>query len=342
MKRAGSSDETGHETGPTKSTRLDSVPKLGRVLLNVGGTRDESSVDTLVNGGIGYFATRFGPTAAYFSNAEDEIFIDCDGALFGHVLHWMRRRKLPAAIHDHERLLMDVAGEADFFGLDDLQAACAQRLAEVGEARQPKPRTARSFSLLVAGRRDPDNWPSAPGGCWWGDDESEMPQALPGEVVYVHSAVLAGPFARLMRITNESDGEPSCGNYADTSCYLHSGRKRFAGDFQLQYMRREFEDDADAELDPDSHGSKVHVLAHRGLDDAGITSDDITGKQQPMHDLNFREVLDVVFDSRVRFRAVGLGDWHLHGWVGPIEEIPRVGVPRTASRGPALAISADV
>ena len=293
----------GLDTGETgKIARTDEhdavAPKpTGRVLLNVGGTRYESAVDTLVNGGTGYFSRLFGPTGAAFG-ATDELFIDCDGALFAHVLHWMRRRTLPAAIYDHERLLMDVAGEADFFGLDCLQAACTQRAAEITAERQrrdeelrPKPRTARSFCCKVVKGSNAGIAPNGPGNSWWGETEGEMPQAQPGEVVYVHSAVLTGPFARLRRMAADADGEED--EYADTRCYMNSGTKEFGGDFQLQYAYVKDRGRIDEDSDAYDATTPVYVLAHRGLDDASVSDDN------SVNDINFREVLDVVFDSKV-------------------------------------------
>ena len=127
--------------------------QAGRVVLNVGGTRFETTETTLVNGGVGYFALRFGRTGAVcgVDDDDDDIFVDCDGRLFAHVLHWMRRRALPAAILDDAALIDDVAGEADFYGLDCLREACNERRRAIEEERK-RPRTARSFSLRVAGR----------------------------------------------------------------------------------------------------------------------------------------------------------------------------------------------
>ena len=45
------------------------------------------------------------------------------------------------------------------------------------------------------------------------------------------------------------------------------------------------------------------------------------------HDINFREVLDLVIDGPVLLRSVGIGDWHVHGWVGRLEDIPRTPRP---------------
>ena len=63
------------------------------------------------------------------------------------------------------------------------------------------------------------------------------------------------------------------------------------------------------------------ALAQRGLDDAGAKSEDAN----TIHDINFREVLDTVIDGPIYLRALGLGDWDVHGWVGALQDIPRAG-----------------
>ena len=63
------------------------------------------------------------------------------------------------------------------------------------------------------------------------------------------------------------------------------------------------------------------TLAKRGLDDAGAKSNE----EFNVYDINFREVLDTVVDGAIYLRALGLGDWDVHGWVGALQDIPRAG-----------------
>lgn len=340
--RAEDDVESASDSAAAKAPRTEPAvphcePISGRVILNVGGMRYESTVETLSNGGSGYFAARFGSTGMCLG-AEDgrDIFVDCDGRLFAHVLHWLRRRSLPAAIRGDEELLTDVSAEAEFYGLGDLSAACQLRVEELNAARdqererriaeqRPKARSAVSFSLTVHGTADDYEVPSGFAGFWYGDNETEMPQPREGEVVYVHSAVLCGPYAKLCRMEPLNKGATEqADDFARTPCYLNSGLQGFDGDFQLLCNRFDVADDhANPEDD-----SRVHVLAHRGLDDANVTSQ----AHGLMHDVDFRHVLDMCFHGKVRFRAKGLGNWHVHGWVGPIEEIPRAGVAAPAAK----------
>jgi len=182
---------------------------------------------------------------------------------------------------------------------------------------KPKPKP-RSFSLRVRGSEDLND-PNAPGEHWWGEYESEMPQAGEGECVYIHSAVLTGDSAQLRRLHRpDSDTNDDC-IFAKTACYLNSGVKCFSGNFMLQYKRA------------GDHDDYSFTLAKRGLDDAGTTSD----AAHVLHDINFREVLDTVIDGPIHLRAVGLGDWEVHGWVGPLEDIPRMGMAATHSSSKA-------
>ena len=63
------------------------------------------------------------------------------------------------------------------------------------------------------------------------------------------------------------------------------------------------------------------TLAKRGLDDAGAKSNE----EFNVYDINFREVLDTVVDGAIYLRALGLGDWDVHGWVRALQDIPRAG-----------------
>lgn len=303
------------ELPPAKQQRRTN----GRVAVSVGGQLFETTASTLSNGGTGYFAALFGATGAALQ-ADDEVFVDRSGALFVHVLHWMRTRCLPAALRTPDTrtllLLADVAAEAEYFGLSDLQAACAECEQEIRRELRPStppvPPTARSFSLKVIGAALAE--PNEAGSHWWGDND-EMPQPSLGEVVYIHSAVLGGVFAQLRRL-NDEDPPTEPNGFATSSCYLHSGRHTFNGNFQLEYQSTD-----------EDRGDEIYLLANRGLDDGAC--------ENPIHDINFREVIDMVVDGPIHFRSVGLGEWNVHGWVGPLAAIPRAGGAITRSAGSA-------
>ena len=316
-------------TGPTSAKRVageDAAaptakqPRSGRIVVNVGGKCFTTTVQTLTNGGHGYFAALLGVTGSALGGAEDELFVDRSAELFEYVLHWLRTHTLPAALKSNAHLLADAMNEAEFFGLDDMVSACQ-------EAVPPGP---RSFSLKVCGRLfDPDGEDEADdahlshsnkAACWCGEvfKSDGMPKLNPGEVTYIHSAVLTGEHIRLKRKNHDWSGD-----YATAGCYLHSGRKCFDGDFQLQYMRTEHYNAIMGAMDnnDDFDVDNVFVLAHRGLDDAQKNA------ATHLHDINFREVLDLVIDGPVLLRSVGIGDWHVHGWVGRLEDIPRTPRP---------------
>ena len=304
-------------------------PRGDRVTLQVGNEVFHTTASTLRNGGLGYSANLLGKTGEAFSDSEEEMFVDRDGTLFTHVLHWMRTRSLSAALYGESHLLIDVAAEAQFFGLEDLASACMERGAELKmllEQSLARPASARSFSVCVSGSTDTTHpnecgrWKAL--GCARGPDlegsEDSGVRCNQGDVIYLHSVVLAGRDARLGRIGEEqsdADGDhDSDYTWAENACYLRSGVRKFDGDFQLAYRR--------------PHKVEEYVLSHRGLDDA-------TGVETGlMHDINFREFLDVTIDGPIHLCARGLGVWTLHGWVGPLESIPRAsgtGLMRMAS-----------
>ena len=132
---------------------------------------------------------------------------------------------------------------------------------------------------------------------------------------------------RLKRLSLPDGERVPPNSSAKTACYLSSGNQGFGGDFQLQYKR--------------TSSPNVFALAHRGIDDGAIT----TRKDGKHWDINFREFLDVVIDGPISLRSGGLGTWNVHGWVGPLESIPRAGnsvVTRTpsADTGPGGTSSA--
>ena len=106
---------------------------------------------------------------------------------------------------------------------------------------------------------------NGPGLYWFGDRESEIPQAGEGECVYLHSAVLTGGYAMLQRLApdEKEDLDELPGDFATQACYLDSGRTTFNGNFILQYKR------ADGEEATNIGAGPIFTLAKRGLDDAG-------------------------------------------------------------------------
>ena len=346
-------------TGPTEPTEAPAKrQKTDRVRLNVGGTIFETSVTTLT-GGSSFFASMFSRWDDNSNQDPEGIFIDRDADAFRVLLSCMRHGAAVLPTLDRDlcaRVLLD----AQYLGVDGLlqsvkavawrhmnplmfsackedDAACAARFDQdcasieaalregilparfFSAVTQPRPKP-RSFSVQVYGANvtDDDTGVNGPGNYWFGFNESEIPQAGEGECVYLHSAVLTGDFAKLRRLKSGLDEDPdeSACPFAKSACYLYSGRKSFDGNFILQYKRA----DGVEQTDDDEEGP-IFTLAQRGLDDAGAKSEDAN----TIHDINFREVLDTVIDGAIYLRALGLGDWDVHGWVGALQDIPRAG-----------------
>ena len=345
-------------TGPTEPAEAPAKrQKTDRVRLNVGGTIFETSVTTLT-GGSSFFASMFSRWDDNSNQDPEGIFIDRDADAFRVLLSCMRHGAAVLPTLDRDlcaRVLLD----AQYLGVDGLlksvkavawrhmnplmftackedDAACAARFDQdcasieaalregilparfFSAVTQPRPKP-RSFSVQVYGANtDDDTGVNGPGSYWFGFNESEIPQAGEGECVYLHSAVLTGDIAKLRRFKSGPDEDPdeSACPFATSACYLYSGRKSFDGNFMLQYKRA----DSVEQTDDDEEGP-IFTLAKRGLDDAGAKSEDAN----TMHDINFREVLDTVVDGAIYLRALGLGDWDVHGWVGALQDIPRAG-----------------
>jgi hypothetical protein len=96
----------------------------GKVKLNVGGTKYETSVSTLTSVPDTFFSAMF---SGRFENKKDEegyIFIDRDGLLFRNILNFLREPTHPEmfqSLESNERRWLKV--EANFYGLNDLNDA---------------------------------------------------------------------------------------------------------------------------------------------------------------------------------------------------------------------------
>ena len=303
-------------TGPTAAADAQSEPptkrsRPSRVVLNVGGQRFQTTALTLCSSSSSYFTSLFGDTGDALGghSDEDEVFIDRSGAVFTHVLQWLRSASLPAAVQGDAMLLTDLRVEAEYFCLDALVSACQERIEALTAPPEPKP-TARCFSVRVYGCpahfTDVDDTP------YQLNDWEELPEPGEGEVVYIHSVVLGGKRTELHRITDlRTDTEKGEDFFARTGVYLKSNLHNFGGHFELRYATNdnlnEDEEDEDRQF----------VVARRGLDigDAG---------EKQLVDINFREEVHLFVDKGISMAAVGHGHWDVHGWVGPLEAIPCV------------------
>ena len=86
-------------------------------------------------------------------------------------------------------------------------------------------RKPRSFSVKVHGTdidlATDEASVNGPGSYWFGDRESEIPQAGEGERVYLHSAVLTGGYAMLNRLVHDEKEylDESTEDFATQACY---------------------------------------------------------------------------------------------------------------------------
>ncbi len=120
-----------------KRARTSSQPR-DRVTLNVGGTRFETSRVTL---GSAVYFSRMLDGAWQESSDDDEIFIDRDGALFVHILEWLRTGQLPRfpKYSADPGLWKALRLEAEYFCIETLvaylQTTHSCRFQETGDER---------------------------------------------------------------------------------------------------------------------------------------------------------------------------------------------------------------
>ena len=88
---------------------------MDRIILNVGGTRYETTLTTVRNIGP-YFVNLCAPESPFRQQDGNEYFVDRDPDLFKYVLAYARTKRLDRIVHDVQGLLI----EAEYFGFDDL------------------------------------------------------------------------------------------------------------------------------------------------------------------------------------------------------------------------------
>ena len=95
------------------------------VVLNVGGTRYYTSVQTLRNKAGTFFDAYFSGRYAMDRMADGSIFIDRDGACFGHVLDYLRDGRVSVAEEGAEAsvsLLRTLKREFGFYCIELVEA----------------------------------------------------------------------------------------------------------------------------------------------------------------------------------------------------------------------------
>jgi len=99
-----------------------------KVILNVGGEKYTTSIDTLTAREQGtYFTDLFARQWEAERDPKDEsIFIDRNGKLFAHILEYLRTGTVPNNVKSDDSLRENLVREADFFRLPKLQNLLAK------------------------------------------------------------------------------------------------------------------------------------------------------------------------------------------------------------------------
>ena len=93
----------------------------GMVILNVGGKKYSTIVETLTRERNTFFTALFSEQCQLERDPVDKsIFIDRDGKLFQHILAYFRTRKIPVDVMSNESLRQTLIMEAEYFRLHDL------------------------------------------------------------------------------------------------------------------------------------------------------------------------------------------------------------------------------
>ena len=93
----------------------------GKVILDVGGEKYSTSVETLTREKNTFFTALFSRQwKLELDPADKSIFIDRDGKLFQHILAYFRTRKIPVDVMSNESLRQALIIEAEYFRLQDL------------------------------------------------------------------------------------------------------------------------------------------------------------------------------------------------------------------------------
>ena len=90
------------------------------ITLNVGGVKYQTSLSTLTSHSDCYFAKMFGGRFSVQPNKDGSYFIDRDGKCFGHILDFLRTRKV--FIKNDECLIERILEESEYYNLPALQS----------------------------------------------------------------------------------------------------------------------------------------------------------------------------------------------------------------------------
>ncbi|CAF1567819.1 unnamed protein product, partial [Rotaria sp. Silwood1] len=101
--------------------KLATTSIKGMVILNVGGEKYTTSVETLTSEKDTFFTALFSKQWQIERDPDDKsIFIDRDGQLFNHILAYLRTNTVPINVIEDETLLTSLISEAEYFSLHSL------------------------------------------------------------------------------------------------------------------------------------------------------------------------------------------------------------------------------
>ena len=169
-KKRRSPDAATAQSARKKARTPDTVPRRGRIIrLLVGGREHATTRDTLSMVPDSFLDRLVSGELPSTLDEQGRYFIDRNGELFVFVLDWLRTAGDAEVV---ARASPDVLGrlriEADFYGIDDLAAACTANLERLAQkdkenrVRAAAPRLAAAAAKLDAESRMPAKEPSPP------------------------------------------------------------------------------------------------------------------------------------------------------------------------------------
>ncbi|KAL3913631.1 MAG: hypothetical protein SGARI_000559 [Bacillariaceae sp.] len=270
-----------------------------QIVLDIGGKVFKASRTTLRFSGSRYFKGRFttGTTLTQDCDSSAPIFIDRDGSLFDEILFFMRTQNLRAKTQLTATTLVDLVGEAEFYGYDALKEACESALLQlklsIVKNTQLRPCNAKFYALIVTATSY---------------KRLRIPE---GAILYVASATIGGR-CRVDRYRRN----PNVPDIAIPGCFLNTHASRDTGDFQLFLCPT------------GSPREKAFCIAHVGMDHIHVGSKPV--------DFDFRHDLRLTVsptseERKILLGVTGSGEWHVSCWVGRPDEIPGLGSPPSAA-----------
>ncbi|CAF0821068.1 unnamed protein product [Adineta ricciae] len=101
--------------------KLATTAIAGKIILDVGGEKYTTSVETLTREKDTFFTALFSKQWQLERDPDDKsVFIDRDGKLFSHILAYLRTNTMPSDILDNDSLRQSLITEARFFRLHTL------------------------------------------------------------------------------------------------------------------------------------------------------------------------------------------------------------------------------